>query len=153
MNRSLLVGLAAIVVLGLGLWAAARRFTPRRETAPPPPAAAELADPGDDMVARAMRNAPAVPAAVDSAEIKSRWQDEVRGAELSGLDGRQREWFLRFANAARCTCGCGYTLAGCKASDMSCEVSGARIDALLDSIRTGKIHSAKGIRGRPTRGG
>ena len=120
MKRSLIIGLAATLALAFGMWAAARQFTPPHVAVTPPLPAAELADPGPDVVARAMRSAPAAP--VDSAELKSRWHDEVRGADLSGLDDRQRELFLRYANAGRCTCGCGYTLAGCKASDMSCEV-------------------------------
>ena len=96
---------------------------------------------------------PAAPAVVDSAELKTRWHDEVRGVDLAGLDGARRELFVRYANAGMCTCGCGYTLAGCKASDMSCEISGARLEALRDSIGAGWIRDAKGIRERPGRAG
>ena len=146
MNRSLLIGLAAVAALALGVAAWWGQF---HHPAPaPPPSSAELANPAGDVVAQAMKNAPAVPAA-DSAAIKSRWQDDVRGADLGGLDPKQKEVFLRFANAERCTCGCVYTLAGCKASDMSCEVSGGMISALLDSIRGGKIRNARGVRARP----
>lgn len=143
MKTSHLIAFAAVVALALGLWAASGRFRPLGGR----PATVPDGDPGADVVARAMEG---VPAAVDSAEIKARWQDEVRGVELAGLDRAQRELFVRFANAGMCTCGCGYTLAGCKASDMSCEVSGARLEALLDSIRAGRIRSAKGIRERPS---
>ncbi len=89
--------------------------------------------------------------AIDSSAIKSAWHEQVRGADLSGLSASHREVFLRFANAERCTCGCGYTLAGCLASDMTCEVSGTRVAELLDSIRTGRIRDAHGIRRRPRR--
>ncbi|MEO5617257.1 MAG: hypothetical protein ABIS67_05770 [Candidatus Eisenbacteria bacterium] len=146
MKPSHFVALAAVLALALGLWAAAGQFRPRGKPAESHSDAAPLADPSADMVTRAMQGVAAVP---DSAEIKARWQNEVRGVELAGLDDAQREMFVRFANAGRCTCGCGYTLAGCKASDMSCEVSGNRLEALLDSIRTGKIRSAKGLRERP----
>lgn len=145
MPRSVIIGLLAVAVLALGISAAWRHFAPSRPAGPP--TGAELADPGADVIARAMRDVPVPPA--DSAEIKSRWHDEVRGIELAGVSDPQRELFVRFANAERCTCGCGYTLAGCKASDMSCEVSGARLEALLDSIRTGRIRSARGLRERP----
>lgn len=90
---------------------------------------------------------------VDSTAIKHRWLDEVRGVEIASLDPDQRALFVRFANARECTCGCGYTLAGCKASDMTCEVSGAALEALRDSIRTGKIVVARGIRERPRSAG
>lgn len=147
MNRTSLLGLAAVIVLVLGVAVAVRQFAPRR-AATPPPAAPAVGEPGPDVVEEAMRAVP-----LDSAEIKSRWQDEVRGIDVSGLDPREQELFLRYANAERCTCGCGYTLAGCKASDMSCEVSGGMLEALRDSIRTGKIRSARGIRARPRSSG
>ncbi len=149
-NRSALIGLIAVLVLLVGLAVWWKQF--HREAPAGPPSSAEVASPPADVVAQAMKNAPPV-APVDSAAIKARWQDEVRGADLGGLDAKQQEVFLRFANAERCTCGCGYTLAGCKASDMSCEVSGGMIDALLDSIRAGKIKTARGIRGRPVHPG
>ena len=161
MKRSPAIWIAVVGVLALGAWALWQQYHPAAVPPAPPPTAAELADPGGDVVAKAMRGvdgrvagsgAPGSGAPVDSAAIKARWQDEVRGADLTGLDERHRELFLRFANAERCTCGCGYTLAGCKASDMSCEVSGALIEALLDSIRTGKIRSAAGLRVRPKPG-
>jgi hypothetical protein len=88
-------------------------------------------------------------AAADSAEIRSRWVDEVPGFDLAGLDGARREIFVRFANAQRCTCGCGYTLAACRVYDATCEVSAPRVQALLDSVRAGHITSAEGIRERP----
>jgi len=150
MNRSLGIGLVAVAILGLGLAVWWRQFHHPEPVAPP--SSAEIANPPGDVVSQAMKNAPPV-APVDSSAIKSRWWDEVRGADLGGLDAKRREIFLRFANAERCTCGCGYTLAGCKASDMSCEVSGGMIDALLDSIRAGKIKNARGIRGRPAHPG
>ena len=149
MNRSLLIGLAALIALALGVGFAFRQFGPRREPAPAPAAVAPVpGEPGPGVVEEAMRSAP-----LDSAEIKSRWQDEVRGIDVSGLDAKQQELFVRFANAEHCTCGCGYTLAGCKASDMSCEVSGGMLEALRDSIRTGKVRSARGIRARPASSG
>lgn len=149
MNRSLVIGVAAVLVLALGIGVAVRQFGPKREVEPAPAALPPVAgEPGLDVVAEAMRSAP-----LDSAEIKSRWQDEVRGIDVSGLDAKQQELFVRFANAEHCTCGCGYTLAGCKASDMSCEVSGGMLEALRDSIRNGKVRVARGIRARTASAG
>jgi hypothetical protein len=153
MKRSPAAFIALLVVIALIGWGIFRQSHRAPAPAAPPPTAAELADPGSDVVSKAMRGTEAGPAPggapIDSAAYKSRWLDEVRGADLTGLDEPRKELFLRFANAERCTCGCGYTLAGCKASDMTCEVSGGLIEALLDSIRTGKIRSAAGVRARP----
>ena len=132
----------AIVALAVGLGAAWRFSRP----VPPPPASApdERLIPPDDAIHRGLR-----PAAVDSAEIKTRWVDAVPNFDLSGLDPERREVFIRFANAERCTCGCGYTLAACRVYDSSCEVSTPRVQALLDSVREGRITRAAGIRKRP----
>lgn len=113
-----------------------------------PPESARVQDdrliPPDDSIHRGLRSA-----AVDSAEIKSRWVDEVPNFDLAGLDSSRREIFIRFANAQRCTCGCGFTLAACRVYDSSCEVSTPRVQALLDSVRAGLVTSLRGIRKRP----
>jgi len=98
----------------------------------------------DDAIHRGLRAAPD-----DSAAIKARWVDEVPGFDHPDLDASRREIFVRFANAERCTCGCGYTLAACGAFDPSCEASAPRVQALLDSVRAGHITSTAGVRKRP----
>jgi hypothetical protein len=92
-------------------------------------------------------------ARTDSASIKARWIEDISGMDVSGLSPVRREIFLRAANSQRCTCGCGYTLAGCRQSDMSCDISGPRLTALLDSVRAGKLRDASGLRARPHAGG
>ena len=139
------VAAVAIVVLLLGIGLAYRQSRIPRM----PERAAAPEEPAGPVVEQALRQA----APFDSAAYKQRWLDEVRGADVGGLAPARRELFLRFANAERCTCGCGYTLAGCRASDMTCDVSGPRIEALLDSVRSGRITSARGIRARPAAGG
>jgi hypothetical protein len=139
-KRSHAIGLAALLVLLLGLWAARGSFGPRDREAGPD-------EPGDDVVARAMSQAPPV---VDSTAIKMRWHDEVRGIEIDALNPEQHELFVRHANAGLCSCG--FTLAGCKANDMTCEECGARLTALRDSILAGQLKTAKGIRARPEHG-
>jgi hypothetical protein len=78
--------------------------------------------------------------------------DEIPGADLAGLDPARAETFLRFANARRCTCGCGFTLAACRRFDPSCEVSGPLVAALLDSVAHGWVSDARGLRRRPAPG-
>ena len=133
-----------LLVAGFGVWWWSAR-PPQSDRLPP------LA-PADTVSDRAVDQALDL-AGRDSSVIKNRWHDDVAGLDLKGLDTRRHELFIRFANAERCTCGCGYTLAGCRASDMSCEVSGPRLDALLDSVRSGRIRSASGLRARPNGGG
>jgi hypothetical protein len=75
------------------------------------------------------------------------WVDEVEGADVSRFTDRQRELFLRYANSEDCICG--YTLASCRAFNPTCPGSPPRVSALLDSIRSGRIQNANGLRVRP----
>lgn len=151
-GRSSWIAVLVLAVLAVGLAIAMRQSgilkdAPSRVTS----RASGTPDPGDRVIQQALKQtARAVP---DSVAIKHRWLDDVRGVDVSGLDSRRHELFLRFANARECTCGCGYSLAGCKGSDMTCEVSGSALAALIDSIRAGRITSARGIRARPRNGG
>jgi len=43
---------------------------------------------------------------------------------------------LKAANEARCTCGCGMTLAQCVATDMSCPVREGNIDRIRTMVRS-----------------
>jgi hypothetical protein len=47
---------------------------------------------------------------------------EIKVVDFSGLDAAQKRRALEAANAARCTCGCGMTLAQCVATDSTCPV-------------------------------
>src|SRR5512144_1856628 len=120
----------AVLLAGIGI-AWQQSHVPRV----PEPASSAVEEPAGPLVEQALRQA----APIDSAAYKQRWIDEVRGADLSGLGPARREVCLTFANAEQCTCGCGYTLAGGRASDMTCDISGPRIEALLDSVRAGRI--------------
>jgi len=75
--------------------------------------------------------------------------DDIPDLDLAALTGPERERFLRIANGRRCTCGCGFTLAGCRRFDSECETSGPRARALYDSVRAGQITSAQGFPERP----
>lgn len=101
-----------------------------------------------DSIAEALRLSGNQGADVDSDSL-SRWVEVIPGVDLAGLEGNQREQFVRFANAQRCTCGCGYTLAACRVYDSTCEVSMPRVSALLDSVRMRLVGSTAGLRSRP----
>ena len=142
-GRAPWIALTALVILFAGVAVAIRLWSP-----PHPASQTAAVPPVADVIGEALEVA-----RTDSAAIKSRWIDDVRGLDLAGLAPARREVFLRYANAERCTCGCGYTLAGCRASDMSCEISGPRLEGLLDSVRAGLVRDATHLRARPNGGG
>lgn len=155
-GRAHWIAIVAVAFLMAGLSVAVWQARPVRAPAIPPrgESPGPGADPGEQVVEEALEQAvQGTQTPIDSVAYKQRWLDEVRGVDVAGLDPARLELFVRFANAGRCTCGCGYTLATCKASDMTCEVSGTRLAALLDSIRAGHITHARGIRSRPRTGG
>jgi hypothetical protein len=136
--RRLVVMLAIVAVAGTVAVLSRDSFRdPARRAAP-----TAVGQPESD-VDRALRLA-----AIDSTK-KSEWVDELPGTDLSGLPPGQAEVFLRFANARRCTCGCGFTLAACRRFDPTCDVSGPLVAALLDSVSKGQLADARGIRERP----
>ena len=75
--------------------------------------------------------------------------DEIPDLELAALTPAEREVFTRIANGRACTCGCGFTLAGCRRFDSECEFSGPRASALYDSVHTGKLSRADGYPAKP----
>ena len=137
-------GVAGLIAGLVAAWWYARPPRPA-----PRPRAASVPDSGlampDDAIHRRFRRT-----ADDSTAIKTRWVDEIPGFDLVALSASQREIFARFANAERCTCGCGYTLAACRAFDSSCDVSAPRVQTLFDSVKAGRIRSAARIRERPS---
>ena len=138
-----IVALAALVaVIAAGVWQAGRpRPAPRQDLNPPDAAIAQaLRQARGDSMARA--------APGDTVD-KSRWMAEVKGFDVRDLSPGRREMFVRFANAQRCTCGCGYTLASCRSYDPTCPVSGPRVEKLLDSVRAGHYSSGARAMARP----
>ena len=65
---------------------------------------------------------------------------EIKVVDFSGLDAAQKRSALEAANAARCTCGCGMTLAQCIATDSTCPIRETNVDKLKamvsDAART-----------------
>ncbi len=142
-GRAPWVALAVLLVLAAGLGLAYRQGLPHRPPVSKPIQVSVPSDTGDAVIGEALAQVP-----VDSTELKNRWMDEIPGLDVSMLTAAQRQRLVRVANSYRCTCGCGFTLATCRAFDLTCPVSGPRVLALRDSVRAGLI-PAKGLRVRP----
>ena len=150
MNWRTVVGLVVVVAVAGALWTVARLGapTPKDMRAPALDVGPDtLTDAGDDVIEQALRQIPDA----DSSLIKSRWTEEIGGVDLSALSPDQLELVVRHANARRCTCGCGYTLAACRTYDPTCPKSGPIVEALRDSVLAGRIRDANGLRERPKR--
>ena len=55
--------------------------------------------------------------------------------DFSNLDSKEKRTALEAANTARCTCGCGMTLAQCVATDSTCPVRESNIDRIKVMVR------------------
>jgi hypothetical protein len=55
---------------------------------------------------------------------------EIKVIDFSGLESAKKREVLEAANAARCTCGCGMTLAQCIATDSTCPIRETNVDKL-----------------------
>jgi hypothetical protein len=55
--------------------------------------------------------------------------------DFSNLDSKEKRAALEAANTARCTCGCGMTLAQCVATDSTCPVREGNIDRIKVMVR------------------
>lgn len=63
---------------------------------------------------------------------------DIKVVNFSSLDSKQKKTALEAANQARCTCGCGMTLAQCVATDSTCplrEGNIGRIEAMVNQAR------------------
>jgi hypothetical protein len=54
----------------------------------------------------------------------------INVVDFSGLDAKQKRSALEAANQARCTCGCGMTLAQCVATDSTCPIREGNVDKI-----------------------
>jgi hypothetical protein len=55
---------------------------------------------------------------------------EIKVIDFSGLDAKQKRGALEAANAARCNCGCGMTLAQCVATDNTCPIRETNVEKI-----------------------
>jgi hypothetical protein len=54
--------------------------------------------------------------------------------DFSDLSSKQKRTALEAANSARCTCGCGMTLAQCVATDSTCPLRVGNIDRIKGMV-------------------
>ncbi len=59
---------------------------------------------------------------------------EIKVVDFSPLDARQKRQALETANRARCSCGCGMTLAQCVATDSTCPIREANVDRIKTMV-------------------
>lgn len=148
---SRLIAPLAVFALVFGVGVAFREpltawWVSRQPPPPPPPVSVDTRALPEDAIERSLAQA-----GVDSTR-RDEWVETVPGIDARLLSAAQRETFIRFANARRCSCGCGFTLAACRAFDPSCESSLPLVTALFDSVAQGRIADAEGLRARPPAG-
>ena len=66
-------------------------------------------------------------------------EKDLSVVDFSDLSSKQKRTALEAANTARCTCGCGMTLAQCVATDMSCPVRDRNIDRLKTIVQEARV--------------
>ena len=81
--------------------------------------------------------APEQPAAVPKADQEIT-PDQVKGVPLEGLTEAQKGLVFSILSDNRCDCGCGMTLARCRAKDTTCGRSLALASQVLDLVKQGK---------------
>ena len=59
---------------------------------------------------------------------------EIKVVDFSGLDATRKRGVLEAANAARCNCGCGMTLAQCVATDSTCPIRETNVDKIKNMV-------------------
>ena len=60
---------------------------------------------------------------------------EVPGIDFTGLNPRQRYWYLSEATGITCSCGCRQDLLECRRDDATCPISPGLSDSLLAEAR------------------
>ena len=60
---------------------------------------------------------------------------DLKAINFSDLSPTGKKTALKAANEARCTCGCGMTLAQCVSTDMTCPVREGNLDRIRTMVR------------------
>jgi hypothetical protein len=60
---------------------------------------------------------------------------DLSAVDFSDLTPTAKRTALKAANQARCTCGCGMTLAQCVSTDMTCPVREGNLDRIRTMVR------------------
>lgn len=64
--------------------------------------------------------------------------DLAAAVNFSDMTSKQKRTALEAANAARCTCGCGMTLAQCVATDSTCPIRESNIGRVKTMVQQAK---------------
>src|SRR5881296_351641 len=91
-NRTAWIGLAALLALLVGIAVGIRQWRAVQSSDDMPTPTPVVDSLSDSTVEEALRQ---IPVAVDSAELKSRWTDEVKGVDASSLSADRRRIFVR----------------------------------------------------------
>jgi hypothetical protein len=62
-------------------------------------------------------------------------EEALSAINFSDLTSSQKRRALKDANQARCTCGCGMTLAQCVATDSTCPIRTSNIDRIKTMVQ------------------
>ncbi len=62
-------------------------------------------------------------------------EEDIAVVNFSDLTASEKRGALQAANRARCTCGCGMTLAQCVSTDMTCPVRDRNIEEIRGLVR------------------
>ena len=60
---------------------------------------------------------------------------DLREVDFSALTGEQKQEVLDQGNEARCTCGCGMSLAQCVATDSTCPLRNSNIERIRSLVQ------------------
>ena len=63
---------------------------------------------------------------------------DIAVVDFSDLTSKQKRTALEAANTARCTCGCGMTLAECVATDSTCPLRDGNSDRIKGMVATAR---------------
>ena len=70
-------------------------------------------------------------------------EDDIGVVSFADLSSGQKRTALEAANAARCPCGCGMTLAQCVSTDSTCPLRQTNIDRIRGMVtQAGKANSS-----------
>src|SRR5438128_642639 len=60
---------------------------------------------------------------------------DIRVVDFSSLSSSEKRTALEAANRARCSCGCGMTVAQCVATDSTCPIRDRNIESIKTMVR------------------
>lgn len=68
-------------------------------------------------------------------------EEDIKVVNFADMDRDQKRTALEAANAQRCPCGCGMTLAQCVSTDMTCPIREGNIEKIKTIVRDARAAS------------